>query len=217
MPLNNSQATFLLLPLELRLQIYECIFLSKEQILPHRKHNDLRYLVEPPIPTSILRTCKQIHQEASPILYSKNTFIITYPMEILKWLQKIGRANMQLLEKIHIQAEVENRRRPALKDERADWYTLLDLLAREATGLRHVEVCWHLPFSAGGYGWDVRFVRELAKIQGLQSVVLDGWYGMHWPGYLTKTMGVEVVEKPHLENCMGSFSRFKQGTKDLYP
>ena len=197
MPPQKLQATFLLLPLELRLQIYEYIFLCKKRIVPHKKHH---YPVEHPIPTSILRTCKQIHQEASPILYSKNTFLITYPMEILKWLPKIGQANMKLLENIHLQVDVEDRRRPAVKDERADWYTLLDLLAREATGLRHVGVRWDLAFSAGGYGSDLRFVRELAKIQGLQSMFLDGYYGMHWPGYLARTMGVEVVEKSHLEN-----------------
>ena len=101
--------------------------------------------------------------------------------------------------------------------ETAFWYKVLDLLAREATGLRHVEIYWDPAFGAGEPGKDLRFVRELAKIQGLQSMVVDGFYGMHWPRYLTKRMGVTVVEKTYGEPSLRGLRRFQQGTEDLIP
>ena len=69
----------------------------------------------------------------------------------------------------------------------------------------------------GDAGEDLRFVRELAKIQGLRSMVLDGHYGMHWPRYLSEKMGVEVVEKLHDVDGLWGLRRFQKGTEDLIP
>ena len=220
MPLQKSQSTFLLLPLELRLQIYECIFLCKKQI---KVHSYRKPRAERSIPPSILRTCKQIHQEASPILYSKNTFSISFPQAILKWLSEIGRANIKLLNTIHIEViAMENSQDMAELSARKtiSWYKMLDVLAREATGLRHIEINWLHSCGPGDYGTDVRFARELAKIQGLQSMVVEGFYGVHWPRYLTKTMGVAVVEKPNDEvspRWIQCLTRLQRDSEDLYP
>ena len=222
MPLQKSRTTFLLLPLELRLQIYEYIFLCKKQIILYKTR---KHWIEHPIPPSILRTCKQIHQEASPILYSKNIFSISYPERISKWLLEIGRANIKLLKTIHIWVDPPLIAAGAARynaKETAFWYKVLDLLAREATGLRHIEIHWCISIiQVGGYGKDLRFVRELAKIQGLESMVVSGHYGVHWPRYLTKKMGVEVVEK---EDPDESWPRarwvrrmFQEDTEDLIP
>ena len=217
MPLPKSRATFLVLPLELRLHIYEYIFLCKSQIMPY--HNR-KPRAEHSIPPSILRTCKQINQEASPILYSKNTFSISYPQKTFFWLLEIGRANIKLLNTINILVDsVMNTKdtHTYCVKETAFWYKVLDLLAQEATGLRHVEIHWAPSFQVGEAGKDLRFVRELAKIQGLKSMVVDGYYGMHWPRYLTKKMGVTVVEKTYDEPWLRSLRRFQQGTEDLIP
>ena len=217
MPQQKSQATFLLLPLELRLHIYEDIFLCKSQIMPYLNHKPR---AEHSIPPSILRTCKQIHREASPILYSKNTFSIKYPQRTFKWLLKIGGANIKLLNTINIRVDpmvnaVDNYIYRVKAT--ASWYKVLDLLAREATGLRHVEINWDALFQVGELGKNLRFVRKLAKIQGLQSMVVDGFYGMHWPRYLTKKMGVTVVEKNSDEPSLQSLRMFQRGTEDLIP
>jgi hypothetical protein len=59
---------FLDLALEIRLDIYELLLPRTIKVY----EDDCRWLAgENP---SILRTCKQIHQEASPILYGRNTF-----------------------------------------------------------------------------------------------------------------------------------------------
>lgn len=62
-----SICRFLSLPVELRLEIYTLLLLlptySKHTIYPCSIHG------------SILRTSRQIHTEASPLLYTKNTFL----------------------------------------------------------------------------------------------------------------------------------------------
>lgn len=125
MPLQKSQATFLILPLELRLQIYEYIFLCKEQINPYKNR---KHRAERSLPPSILRTCKQIHQEASPILYSQNIFSISFPPQIFKWLTEIGRANIKLLNTVHICVIGHGSTDKFSAKETAFWYKVLDLL-----------------------------------------------------------------------------------------
>lgn len=61
---------FLDLPLEIRLDIYELLLPHTNQV----HEDDYRWVAG--ANPSILQTCKQIHQEASPRLYSSNTFCI---------------------------------------------------------------------------------------------------------------------------------------------
>ena len=216
MPLHNSRATFLLLPSELRLRIYEYIFLYEPQLVP---------IFKPPaersISPSILRTCKQIHQEASPILYSENTILISDSEQIFQWLTQIGRTNIELLNNIRIWVDaVYSTKNTIFSSAREStfWYKVLDKLAREATGLRHVEVSWDAEMSTmhHGGGKDVRFVRELVKIQGLKSISVNGYYGTHWPRYLSEKMGVPAVELYKLSSLQDLRS-FQQGTENLIP
>ena len=215
MPLQNQRSTFLLLPLELRLHIYEYLFLCKKEIHPYCSGIPR---AERSIPPSILRTCKQIRQEASPILYSKNAFSIACPQRIFPWLLKMGRANIKLLKTIDIWVNPVMRIDKHSIKETAFWYKVLDLLAREATGLRHLGVYWNPSLQAGEAGKDLRFVRKLAKIQGLKSMVVGGYYAMHWPQYLTKKMGVAVVETTYKDEArIRGLREFQQGTEDLIP
>ena len=66
-------------------------------------------------------------------------------------------------------------------------------------------------------GMNLRFVRELAKIQGLQSMVGGGYYGVHWPRYLTEKMGVKVLEGETIEGRLQILRKFQQGTENLIP
>ena len=215
MPLQDQRSTFLLLPLELRLDIYEYLFLCKKEIHPYC--SDIPR-AERSISPSILRTCKQIRQEASPILYSKNAFSIACPEVIFPWLRKMGRANIKLLNTIYMWVNPVMRKAKNRAKETGLWYKILDLLAREATGLRHLEVHWNRSFQGEDAGKDLRFVRKLAKIQGLKSMVVGGYYAMHWPQYLTKKMGVAVVETIYKDEARIRGSReFQEGTEDLIP
>jgi hypothetical protein len=40
--------------------------------------------------TDILRTCRQIYEEAMPVLYGKNNFALVHAPDALSWLERIG-------------------------------------------------------------------------------------------------------------------------------
>lgn len=61
----------LLLPAEIRLTIWELIVIHQQQLTPST--SSLK--PEAFSPASLLRTCKQINHEATPILYQANTFL----------------------------------------------------------------------------------------------------------------------------------------------
>lgn len=199
MPHLETPLVFLSLPLEARLRIYKYLLVCKPQVITH-----CRPATEYPITPSILRTCKQIHNEASSILYMKNTFLIADPERNLKWLEQIGRRNLKLLSSIRIFVD-------PVYSTRNFWYKLLDHLAREVTALQYIYIYWDT--YRGGAGKDLRFVRELAKIQGLQSMVVEGFYAIHWPRFLAEKMGIQVQENersPSLRN-------YQRGTENLIP
>ena len=215
MPPPSSRLGFLSLPLKARLRIYELLLVREQQAIPHCKPS-----FAPPAMPAILRTCKQVHKEASRVLYAENTFLVSNPKRILEWLTKIGRANIELLHRIRIFVDpvYSTEKNLFSGGEALFWYKLLDKLARVATGLRHVWIYWdtyewpHL-----GAGKDLRFVRELAKIQGLQSMVIDGCYGAHWPSFLSEKMGVLVEEKTRDLSGSGWLKEYQMGTENLVP
>jgi hypothetical protein len=100
------------------------------------------------------------------------------------------------------------------------WYKLLDQLARKATGLQQLYVNWDSEVSWWhfGAGKDLRFVRELAKFQGLQSLVINGDYAKHWPSYLTEKTGVRVQEVDQDSSFLREYRRkYQRGTENLIP
>ena len=212
---QKSKVQFLALPLEVRLRIYHFALVRDPQIIPH-----CRPAANPPVTPSILRTCKQIHSEASPVLYSTNSFLICEPEQVLKWFNQIDRINIGLLKSIRIcpHAVYSTAEVPSLFSPNTSlpWYKVLDRLAQEATGLRHVYVFWDAEESMGHYGAgkDLRFVRKLAKIQGLQSMAIDGYYAMHWPRFLADKMGVLITED---STQIFLLRKFQRGTENLIP
>ncbi len=139
MPPQTSQVGFLSLPSRAHLRIYEYALVSEPQVIPH-----CRPATQTPVTPSILRTCKQVRSEASRVLYSKNTFLVSEPKRILEWFTRIGRAIIKQLNSIRIWVDPVYYTKPIpllqTTTESSLWYKLLDQLAREATGLRHVYV-----------------------------------------------------------------------------
>ena len=86
----NAPCYFLLLPLELRLQIYEQLYLRSGRLIAvshskrhvelvtdrRQRHGHTKLKAKDRFAVLLLRTCKQINSEATPILYSKNKFLI---------------------------------------------------------------------------------------------------------------------------------------------
>ncbi|KUJ10037.1 uncharacterized protein LY89DRAFT_689896 [Mollisia scopiformis] len=68
------------LPLELRLQLYELLLVNPMLAKPESisRDKDFGALVRYDLHPAILRTCRRIHEEATPTLYSNNTFFISF-------------------------------------------------------------------------------------------------------------------------------------------
>ncbi len=218
MPPQKSQLDFLSLPLKARLRIYEYVLVSEPQVIPHCK-----LAADPLITPSVLRTCKQIHSEASPILHSKNTFLVAEPERNLKWFKRMGRSNIKHLKRIRIFVHpvyyTEEIPYLCTAPESSFWYKVLDQLAQEAMGLRDLYIYWDAEetWVHYGAGRDLRFVRELAKIQRLQSMGINVFYGIHWPRYLAEKTGVPIQEEDHTQPFLQCLRKYQQGTENLVP
>ncbi|KAM0805344.1 hypothetical protein BDR22DRAFT_393627 [Usnea florida] len=210
---QESRSDFLSLPLEVRLRIYEYLLVCKSHITP-----GYRPRARLPITLSVLRLCKQVHTEASPIFYSKNEIVVDEPEPIIRWLTKIGRINVRHLRRIRIfvgavecTGDTYSRRSAGVGDS---WYELLDELARDAAGLRHIYIYWSF-ICSGAAGKDLHFVRRLGKLQRLQSMDLDGYYAKQWPNYLAKRLGIEIQEKQ--PSLLFLKKKYQRGTENLLP
>ena len=212
---QDPQVGFLSLPLEVRLRVYESFLIHESQIIPVLKPDGTMGT------PSVLQTCKQIYSEASLILYSGNTFLVADPGRILKWFNQIGPVNMTRLKRLRIFDDAVYCSEPktwlGTPSESPLWYQLLDRLARKATGLRHLYIFWDSEPSCGhfGAGKDLRFVRGLAKIQGLEGMCINGYYAKQWPEYLAKKMGVRVQEADCDQCFLHSLRQYQQGTENL--
>lgn len=108
---------FFSLPAEIRCRIYEFALVCKEEIIPYAKP-----LADPPLAPSILQTCKQIHNEAYVMLYSKNEFLLTDPKQSFDWINQISPMNAKLLKKVHLKKQIF---------KLSDWDDVMDRLSDE--------------------------------------------------------------------------------------
>ncbi|CAD0083224.1 unnamed protein product [Aureobasidium vineae] len=114
-PNTTSKRSFLDLPAEIRNQIYRLAFVSKDKL-------DFAYPNNFSRSSSLLRTCRQVHEEGRSILYSENTFYFqrrkkeravrwttdTYEIgykDVQFFLKSIGLANVSLLRRLIIMFE----------------------------------------------------------------------------------------------------------------
>lgn len=203
---GNNKVALLTLPVEIRLRIYDLLVVSRfdrmenpswavgdtyqKVVLLHMPQIREYRTMEP----GILQTCKQIYHEANSILYSQNVFAISEPEEMFRFIVQIGLANLKLVKTLHIWV-------PWMA-ELSPWLQLLYILAEEASGLRYLELGWgadcEFLWQLGpgarerGLGDNLDFVRALGKIQGLEKLVINGYYAKNWPAYLEERMGVQV-------------------------
>ncbi|PWY84044.1 hypothetical protein BO83DRAFT_413554 [Aspergillus eucalypticola CBS 122712] len=152
----------------------------------HNKTNNLH--------PSILLTCKQIHAEALPILYTQNTFSTTHPTQLHHHITSIGPLNTSLLRSLHIFVPWSNSSSTIWS-----WIVLLHNLSEHATGLRYLEIGWdtNIPWlthmepgdEARGLGDNILFVHALARLRQLRRLRIYGFFGVEWPGYLRRELG----------------------------
>ncbi|KAF2715247.1 hypothetical protein K504DRAFT_457417 [Pleomassaria siparia CBS 279.74] len=196
---GNNRVTFLTLPVEIRLQIYNELLVSRfdrtqnpswavgntdqKLVLLHMIQAPQYRTMEP----GILQTCKQIYHEANTILYSQNVFAISEPKQLFRLIAQIGFVNFRLIKTLHIWVPSSAKLYP--------WLQVIYTLAVEASGLRCIELGWGADIEGTwerGLGDNVDFVRALGRIQGLEKLVIEGYYAKNWPAYLEEKMGVRV-------------------------
>ncbi|KAI5209937.1 hypothetical protein E4T39_00543 [Aureobasidium subglaciale] len=114
-PNTTSKRSFLDLPAEIRNQIYRLAFVSEEKL-------DFAYPINFSRSSSLLQTCRQVHEEGRTILYSENTFYFqrrkkeravrwttdVYEIgykDIRFFLKSIGLANVSLLRRLIVMFE----------------------------------------------------------------------------------------------------------------
>ena len=167
MPPLDPCYSFLSLPPRARNRIYELLLVRDKQFIIGKYTPSFR--VDP----TILRTCKQINNEAVPILYSQNTFMIDHPDRALTWFTQIGKSNLSHLNNLRLFPD------PVYDaGDREGWYQLLGRLALEAKGLTNLYIFWDAEGMHSESGKDVRFIRHLGRIRSLQNVELDGYYAV---------------------------------------
>jgi hypothetical protein len=202
---TTAKSSFLTLPTELRLPIYEAYLINRTEwsfrntsirtLVPVSLSRDQRasQARDAHLEPAILRVCKQIRDEASPILYS-NTFHAEEAHDMIWFLERIGGVNVTYVRSLHL--------RVSTRAELDPWVQLLQTLAKDATGLRHIDIGWdadartHTFQDEGahgrGLGDNLDFVRALARIQSIGELSIDGYYAKPWPAYLETEMGARV-------------------------
>jgi hypothetical protein len=240
---GNNKVTFLTLPVEIRLRIYDELLVSRFDRTQNpswavgntdQKLVSLHMIQAPQYRTmepGILQTCKQIWHEANSILYSQNVFAISAPEQMFRLIVRIGLVNLKLIKTLHIWV-------PYMA-ELSPWLQLLYKLAEEASGLRCIELGWGADLEGmwrGGLGDNLDFVRALGEIQKLEKLVIEGYYAKNWPAYLAEKTGARVqairglpcgrylddVELEHdiremNEKDQQEFREYQQGTEGLIP
>lgn len=249
---SDRGCAFLALPTEVRIQIYDLLLVSrsrhKDSSLAINNTFQRMILLErvgDPWPGSaktartlelaILRTCKQIYREAIEILYSQNVFKISSPEQAVGLISRFGPANTASIRSLRLWV-----RQSA---ELAPWLRLFSVLAKEATGLREIDILWAADWGfvwaqgmrqARGLGDNLLFVRALARIHGLGKLTISGYYANRWPAYLEEKMGVSVrayhgipMRVYHPDGTMSKlqvveefrrrFVSYQEGTEDLIP
>ncbi|KAL8845762.1 MAG: hypothetical protein Q9221_009101 [Calogaya cf. arnoldii] len=228
---------FFSLARELRDRIYEYALTTSNVVSPSYRKMPSQLFYPEQYAVALLRTNKQISNEAAAILYSSNTFelcsawsledgIYRYSVKTrLAWLHTIGQHNVQRLRTLRLVIdppfETDN---PGKKYCKTLWLKLLHHLATKATGLRNVylklDALQKIPkdestrYYFRGLGHDQEFVVAMGTIQGLRSMVIDGFYGETWPGDLTERMAVTVKEDDRPSELWKALRSYQKRLKD---
>lgn len=199
---------FLNLPTEIRLYIYEHLlvaYVDSASSLQHGLQAAICLDVWKPrwrvhMGTGILRTCRQVYQEARHVLYSQNVFIARRPNELLNLRIICGQENFSMIRRLRIGIS-----RFADKNKIIE---ALNTLAKDATSLRDLSVFWADPGMVfpgcprrrrrtvdgdRGPGIDVDIARALGSLTSVEKLSLSGCYAKNWPDYFRMKIGCSIA------------------------
>lgn len=184
----NNKLSFLTLPTEIRLQICDCI-LAGHEISIEGEYAGVT--VQPPLlELAILRTCKQIYNEANPIFWTRNRFAFTEPSWAPRIISRCGPTNFGLVRELQFSVW------PVETPEQ--WLFFVGLVAKKAAGLRSLAVQFETAESQDecpenrGLGDNISFVHALGKIKGLDELLIGGCYAYSFLSYLELHTSAQV-------------------------
>ena len=183
----TNKPSFCTLPVEIRLRVFLLVIWPRYPMAQKTVLLELSRVYCRGIEVAILRTCKQVYNEASHLLYSHIEFLVYRPGGISEFLQQIGPSNSKLLKTLRIRLP-----QIAVLDP---WLQVLATLAQEATGLKHLSIemkAEEIPEPRRGLGSSLKFVHALGRIRSLEKLDMQGFYGKEWPAYLEKELGIQV-------------------------
>jgi hypothetical protein len=166
---GNSKVSFLILPIEIRLQIYEILLISHTDEKPKRNYN--HGLVH----FKILQTCRPIYREGNSILYSQNKFRFHYVDCALEFIEQIGPVNFRSISSLCI--------RVAANTTRSAFLGLFNILAEEENGVWVMEYTYG-PYVNGncgrvsGTGDKLDFTRTLEKTEEIRRELLEAFISL---------------------------------------
>ena len=187
MGLQERKSLFLSLPLEIRLLIYRSALTcmrSDGSVAPYTFVACRCYLV-PPTP-GLLRTNRQIHLEAAPILYGGNTFNFLLPTS--QWFKQIGTCNVGSIRHLRIHLDAFGSRTWT-----EDWCVMCHQLSQQASNLTNL----YLEFDSLMSRLEPFIVWCLREIRSLETIELAGAYSESWPKWLRSTLDARIIEITH--------------------
>ena len=204
------------LPPELRrmiwrkLLIHECSFEEPtrkeafEASVQGRKHphasNSLYMIIGPPsgltpsgtcnMTLAVLRTCKLVYAEALPILYAENELEIERPGPFAMFATQVGRSSFAIVRQLVFRIE------PTRFRETDAWIAVLQSLRVETPVLRRLSVSLGRARGARMARCSVTLVRELAQLEHIDVLVIEGWYTESWISHLREGLPGHVIGIP---------------------
>lgn len=165
MPENSKPSPLLSLPTEIRLKIYEELFVSSEAV----KLNEKKPLN---LSGQVLQVCRQIHNEAISILYGENTFNVSIT-PLISLHRRLGEFKWELVRRfeVHVHAEREESFELAARK--------FEIGGRRSHGL---EFMWNLDvftveFSYRLHGWGVNTEADRKRLAQCFRCIVEKWTG----------------------------------------
>lgn len=212
-----QSSSFLSLPREIRDQIYAEAFPNmQEVIMPLGRMKALQppsqVPLRPQVNLCLLRTNRQVCNEASPMLYSRSCFYVSNPNRTFEWLAKLGDDNIKRLRSLRLVFCEFFDGYSSRKGQKAAWYQLIHFVASKATGLRRLVLSLHVSSA----GKDRPLLEALGAIQTVQTITLSGYYQKKWISYLTKE-GIKVDEEERKEGDWQALKSYQTDIKEVGP
>ena len=165
---GNSKVSFLALPIEIRLQIYDILISRTDQKPTGNFHHGWAHF-------EILQTCRQIYHEGNSILYSQNKFKFHDVNYALEFIEQIGPGNFRSIRSLCI--------RVAHNTTQSAFLRLFNILAEEENGVRVMEYTYGPDVygnsgRVSGTGDKLDFIRTLEKTKEIRRKRLSAFISL---------------------------------------